>query len=309
MENSVKELELEGTVLTYSFDKDKGKYQFEYNSDSYVFQMLNWGQKNILLEECIAFSQEQAKFDVNGMLFNERLLLYSLKKAIIAGKEWTIDASFLHNLNARLGDMLLSISYWINNLHENLPITDEEITVTNKIGHDGSTIITCNEYSFALKPWTWGVKNHILNNCTRVDRKTGITRINTQQFNEYMLLATLQQIKYKGEEIAISMEFLQQLKAQIGDILLIHAQEINELTATEKKKIKHAITNNELSHDLQVYCLCKEFGWTPDQVSKQNAKDIDKMVLIITEHEKKHVRNIHPSTDNSDVNTILIEDE
>ncbi len=56
--------------------------------------------------------------------------------------------------------------------------------------------------------------------------------------------------------------------------------------------------------DLTLFRLCREFGWTPQQVREQPAGDIERFILILGELER--LSALPP--DDDDTTTILIED-
>ncbi len=54
------------------------------------------------------------------------------------------------------------------------------------------------------------------------------------------------------------------------------------------------------------YLLCREFGWTPGQLERQKAKDINKMIVIM--NEMNALLNQVKDVDDHSI-TILIEDD
>ena len=58
--------------------------------------------------------------------------------------------------------------------------------------------------------------------------------------------------------------------------------------------------------DITTFNLCREFGWTPNQLHQQRAKDISKMILILK--ETAQLRNQISGMDEH-ATIILIEDD
>ncbi|NUM37410.1 MAG: hypothetical protein HUU50_22950 [Candidatus Brocadiae bacterium] len=54
-----------------------------------------------------------------------------------------------------------------------------------------------------------------------------------------------------------------------------------------------------------MYRLCKEFGWTPDTIKKQDATDIECLILVLQEIEQ--VGKILSKTSENET-VILLED-
>jgi hypothetical protein len=54
------------------------------------------------------------------------------------------------------------------------------------------------------------------------------------------------------------------------------------------------------------YLLCREFGWTPHELRKQNAKDIEQFIFIL--NEAANLRKLIPQQD-KDATTILVTED
>lgn len=79
-------------------------------------------------------------------------------------------------------------------------------------------------------PWTWGQKNQVTNDCTKIDPVTGNVELDVARFSEGMLLMTLKEAPFK-----INLENLRNLPASFGDTLLNIAYWVNGFSAEEKK--------------------------------------------------------------------------
>lgn len=55
-----------------------------------------------------------------------------------------------------------------------------------------------------------------------------------------------------------------------------------------------------------MYSLCKEFGWTPNQLKEQDAVDVEKLILIMNEIDKYRQQQ---SGLEADETIILVEDD
>jgi len=82
----------------------------------------------------------------------------------------------------------------------------------------------------AFAPWTWGEKNQVTNECTKIDPVIGKVELDVACFSEKMLLATLKEAPFE-----ITLENLRNLPASLGDTLLSVAYWVNGLSAREKK--------------------------------------------------------------------------
>jgi len=82
---------------------------------------------------------------------------------------------------------------------------------------------------YRLTEWTWGTKNATTNASVILDEESGGFRIETAQFNEALLAASLTEAAVNGRPLDTSPTALRQLKASLGDKLLGLAQWVNRL--------------------------------------------------------------------------------
>jgi hypothetical protein len=95
--------------------------------------------------------------------------------------------------------------------------------------------LNINNDVFKLGMWSWGEKNRVTDQSVQFDPDSGQLKMDLQRFNESLLLATVKQAHIAGKPVTVDANFLGNLDAAAGDILLQSAQEINEITEQEKK--------------------------------------------------------------------------
>ena len=230
------EAQVGGSTYKYGIDANNRLYEFELPQGRFTLSPWNWGEKNKVLDECITWNDSSQDFLFDVAKFNELVLLSTIKRTELNGQELPMDLAQIHNLEARLGDLLLDLCGWVNRLdgdkpHPNFP----PINIDHEVDSVGAPIVTANDYTFKFRTWTWGEKNSILSQCAIWDDSSQQMRISTQRFNELMLLTTLAQVKIKEKTVTLTLEFLQNLDARLGDVLLETAQEFNEISLNEKK--------------------------------------------------------------------------
>lgn len=99
---------------------DEGTYELHLNGDMFKLGTWTWGEKNRVTDQSVTFDPDSGQLKMDLQVFNESLLLATLKEARIHGKPVRVDRAFLRNLDAGTGDMLLQTAQEINN------ITDQE---------------------------------------------------------------------------------------------------------------------------------------------------------------------------------------
>ena len=63
-------------------------------------------------------------------------------------------------------------------------------------------------------------------------------KVDLQSFNESLLLATLKEIQMDGKTVIPDTDILRNLDAATGDRLVQIAQDVNDISASEKKTSK-----------------------------------------------------------------------
>lgn len=220
--------------LTYRLRED-ATYEFVLPMGTFTFKAWKWGQKNSLVESCISFDTEKADFNLNMGKFNEIFLSTCMKEAIIAGQSMSIDQQAVQGLDAQTGDLLLDICSWVN-FPDDGPLNWNRGKEVHKQALKGNWhSITAADHSFTVRPWTWGEKNLIMDQCTYLDKESGQAAVSPKGFNELMLMASVEEALHKGVKQEITLDYLRGLDAWIGDLLLEAANEMNEISASEKK--------------------------------------------------------------------------
>jgi len=104
---------IDGREYVYSVAIDDGSYCFSVDGACYRFRQWTWGEKNRVTDAATATDPATAHLRVNVALFNELMLARCLVSA--DGLE-SVTPAALRALNPVLGDTLLSIAYWVNEL-------------------------------------------------------------------------------------------------------------------------------------------------------------------------------------------------
>jgi hypothetical protein len=101
---------IDGREYPYSVDID-GSYCFSVDGQRYRFRQWTWGEKNRVTDASTALDPASGRLRVNIARFNELLL----GTCLVSGLE-SVTPAALRGLNPVLGDTLLSIAYWVNEL-------------------------------------------------------------------------------------------------------------------------------------------------------------------------------------------------
>ena len=167
---------------------------------------------------------------------------------------------------------------------------------------DGTYRFEIDGASYRFRQWMWGEKNRVIDAATVTEPADGSLRIDLARFHELMLATSL--VEADGLDV-VTPEALRQLNPVLGDTLLNIAYWVNELPAKKKKSLIGALATNAPTPELITFRLCREFGWTPQQVRAQRAVDIDEFVLILDEMDRVSTL-VAPEADTT---TILITEE
>lgn len=97
----------------YIFHPEDGTYQFEVDGDAYRFRRWTWGEKNRVIDAATVMEPENDRLRLDIARFNELLLATTLMEASALT---TITPVALRALDPVLGDALLSIAFWVNEL-------------------------------------------------------------------------------------------------------------------------------------------------------------------------------------------------
>ena len=108
-------VQIDGLEYPYTLLAEDGTYLFQVDGGRYRFRQWTWGEKNRVMDASTVADPNSGHFRVDIARFNELMLATSL----VEGEP--IEATTpkaLRQLNPVLGDALLSIAYWVNELPE-----------------------------------------------------------------------------------------------------------------------------------------------------------------------------------------------
>jgi hypothetical protein len=100
---------IDGCSFAYSLGAD-GSYAFEVEGREYRFRQWTWGEKNRVTDAATTFEPDSGRLRIDIARFNELMLATCL-----VGSH---TPSALRELNPVLGDTLLAIALWVNELAE-----------------------------------------------------------------------------------------------------------------------------------------------------------------------------------------------
>lgn len=102
---------------------------------------------------------------------------------------------------------------------------------------EGELFVTavCGE-KFAFKKWTWGEKNSLGSECTRIDPITNVVSFDSTGFNERMFLRTI--LYHDGSKyVPFTIEEIRGMDSQLGDRLFRLTQKLNLVSQVETKNL------------------------------------------------------------------------
>ena len=102
---------IEGRDYPYSIDANDGTYHFDIDGHRYRFRQWTWGEKNRVADAAI--DATKGRLRVNVARFNELMLATTLMETDALA---SITPDSLGGLNPVLGDTLLAIAFWVNEL-------------------------------------------------------------------------------------------------------------------------------------------------------------------------------------------------
>lgn len=102
-----------GQFYRYTSCPEDGTYLFDVNGAGYRFRQWTWGEKNLVVDASTVADPANGRLRVDIARFNELMLATSLVEAPAIG---SINVMALRRLNPVLGDTLLSMAYWVNEL-------------------------------------------------------------------------------------------------------------------------------------------------------------------------------------------------
>ena len=104
---------IDGREYRYLIRPEDGTYLFQVDGGSYRFRQWTWGEKNRVTDAATDVDPATGRLHVDIARFNELMLATSLVEADSLAP---ITPAALRQLNPVLGDTLLAIAYWVNEL-------------------------------------------------------------------------------------------------------------------------------------------------------------------------------------------------
>ena len=104
---------IDGREYRYSVQPEDGTYAFVVDGGEYRFRQWTWGEKNRITDAAAVADLDSGQLRVDIARFNELMLATSLVEA--AGMP-SITPAALRDLNPVLGDALLAVALWVNEL-------------------------------------------------------------------------------------------------------------------------------------------------------------------------------------------------
>lgn len=104
---------VEDREVPFTLRSEDGTYVFEVDGGHYRFRQWTWGEKNRVIDAATITDPADGRLRVDVARLNELMLAASMVEA--AGME-AVTPSALGQLNPVLGDVLLALAYWVNEL-------------------------------------------------------------------------------------------------------------------------------------------------------------------------------------------------
>jgi hypothetical protein len=100
---------IDGRDYAYSVDAEDGSYRFDIDGRSFCFRQWTWGDKNLVTDAATTTDPSSGRLRLNIARFNELMLASTLIG---------VTPESLRGLNPVLGDTLLAIACWVNELRD-----------------------------------------------------------------------------------------------------------------------------------------------------------------------------------------------
>jgi hypothetical protein len=104
---------INGQEFCYTPRPEDGTYRFQIDGRAYGFRQWTWGEKNRVTDAATIVDTSSGRLRLDIGRFNELMLLASL---VDTEPAMSITLDTLRGLHPVLGDTLLSIAYWVNEL-------------------------------------------------------------------------------------------------------------------------------------------------------------------------------------------------
>jgi hypothetical protein len=110
---------IDGQDLAYDLRPGDGLYDFQVAGATYCFRQWTWGEKNCVVDASTTLDPDTGQLRIDVAAFNELMLATSLVRSDAIAP---ITPEALRGLNPLLGDTLLAIAYWVNEV----PVDDKK---------------------------------------------------------------------------------------------------------------------------------------------------------------------------------------
>ena len=104
---------IDGQEFDYTLYPEDATHLFQVDNGQYRFRQWTWGEKNRVIDASVVTDTAGNRLRLDIARFNELMLATSL---VQADTITPINSEALRQLNPVLGDALLSIAYWVNEL-------------------------------------------------------------------------------------------------------------------------------------------------------------------------------------------------
>ena len=104
---------IDGQEYHYTLRLEDGTYLFQFDGGCCRFRQWTWGEKNRVVDAATIADPASGRLRVDIARFNELMLATTL---VEADAITAITPEALRQLNPVLGDTLLSVAYWANEL-------------------------------------------------------------------------------------------------------------------------------------------------------------------------------------------------
>jgi hypothetical protein len=104
---------IDGQEYRYTLRLEDDTYLFQLDGGCYRFRQWTWGEKNRVIDAATIADPASGRLRVDIARFNELMLATTL---VEADAITAITPEALRQLNPVLGDTLLSVAYWVNEL-------------------------------------------------------------------------------------------------------------------------------------------------------------------------------------------------
>jgi hypothetical protein len=228
----------------------------------YEFRRLRWRERNRAVHGAVAVTADAVALE--PMAFAEQVLTTSLVAVRRGDERQLVTPEQCRELPVELGDTLLAAAVHINRRRS--------VAGAEALIDDRRRAVELGGSRYTLSPWTWGTRNRIL---ARVTPDAG-RAFDVAGFHELVLVTMCVAI----DDAPPPAGWLDELGADIGDALLDAALHLGGLSQSALDDITSALHTGRPHDAIRLYRICKQFGWTPDQVREQLASDIDALWAV-----------------------------